>query len=69
MEHQEKQEKLQEIVDQEFLTKLIEVGKIYGHAGDYEEIIQFIMYLHKAKGIPLEWKEIWAAYGDEEDEE
>jgi hypothetical protein len=52
-------------LDDEFLKKLVEIARIYGWSGDYMEIGQFIMYLHKIAGINISHKDI-EPYEDDE---
>jgi len=54
----EDNKKIKELLDVEFLKKLTEIGKIYGWQGDYYEIGNFIIELHKIVGIDISHKEI-----------
>lgn len=38
--------KLDSLLDKDFLDRLVEVAKLYGHRGDVYEIIQFVEDLH-----------------------
>lgn len=51
-------EKIGKLLDDEFLEKLVEIARIYGWSGDYIEIGQFIIYLHKIAGINISHKDI-----------
>ena len=51
-------EKIGRLLDYEFLNKLVEIARIYGWSGDYMEIGEFIMYLHKIAGIKITHKDI-----------
>lgn len=55
MTEQEQQNKLKELLTEDFITKLIEVAKLYGWSGDAIEIAGFVegLYYH-ANGKPLE---------------
>lgn len=53
MTYSERDEKLKELIDIEFLNKLLEIGKLYGWSGDYHEIGEFIINLHKYKNIDI----------------
>ena len=53
MTHEEADEKIINLLDDEFLNKLLEVGKLYGWSGDYVEIGNFIEELHRKKGITI----------------
>lgn len=39
--------KLKSLLDKDFLAKLTEVAKLYGWAGDYSEIWDFVADLHE----------------------
>jgi len=51
MTEKEREERLVALLDDKFLNRLREVGKLYGWRGDYAEIGEFITELHKIKGI------------------
>ena len=57
MENKEGQ-KIVQLLDNEFLNKLVEIGRIYGWSGDYTEIGKFILYLHQIAGINISHKDI-----------
>ena len=46
----ERQQKLKPILTDEFLKTLVEAAKIYGWAGDYIEVCQFIEDLYEVAG-------------------
>lgn len=47
----EEDKKIKELLDDDFLAKLLEIGKLYGWRGDYVEIGSFIEALHQLHGI------------------
>ncbi len=47
----ERNKRLIDLLDEEFLKKLLEVGKLYGWQGDYHEIGCFIESLHSMKNM------------------
>lgn len=51
MTYSEASKRINELLDKEFLAKLVEVGKLYGWSGDYAEISGFIRELHGYVGI------------------
>lgn len=51
MTYNEADVKIRELINDEFLATLLEVGKLYGWTGDYVEIGQFIENLHAEHGI------------------
>lgn len=51
MTYTEAENKIKELLDNEFLDKLLEIGKLYGWSGDYVEIGSFIEQLHMYHGI------------------
>lgn len=52
MTYDEADQRIKELVDEEFLIKLTEIGRCYGWSGDYVEIGQFI-------------EELWRDFGKE----
>ena len=51
MTFDESEDKIKELLDKEFLDKLLEIGKLFGWSGDYIEISNFIEELHRYHGI------------------
>ena len=51
MTYTEAENKIKELLDKEFLDKLLEIGKLYGWSGDYVEIGYFIEKLHRYHGV------------------
>lgn len=51
MTYEESVNKIKDLLDKEFLDKLVEIGKLYGWKGDYHEIVDFIEELHNYHGI------------------
>jgi hypothetical protein len=51
MTYLESENKIKNLLDKGFLNRLLEIGKLYGWRGDYEEIWKFIEELHKLYGI------------------
>jgi len=49
----ERESKIIELCDKDFLDKLTEVAKLYGWAGDYVEIDSFIRYLCLYTDTPI----------------
>jgi hypothetical protein len=47
----EAENKIKQLLDKDFLDKLLEVGKLYGWSGDYHEIGSFIKELYRYHGI------------------
>ena len=58
MKEHEIESKLKSILSKEFLSNLVEVGRLYGWSGDYCEIGDFIMQLHNIKGIDIKQEDI-----------
>lgn len=48
----DKDSKLVSLLDNDFLTKLNEVGKLYGWCGDYFEIAEFVKAMYDRAGQP-----------------
>ena len=53
MTYSEADEKIKTILDKDFLDKLVELGKLYGWSGDYEEIYSFIEDLYEHTDLEL----------------
>jgi hypothetical protein len=51
MTYTEAENKIKELLDKDFLEKLLEIGKLYGWRGDYVEIGYFIEQLHRYHGF------------------
>ena len=51
MTYGEAENRMKELCDEQFLTKLTEVARLYGWSGDYIEIAAFIEKLYGLKGI------------------
>jgi len=51
-------QKIKKLLDKEFLDKLKEVGKLYGWTGDYCEIGNFIIDIHKIGEVEISHKEL-----------
>ena len=51
MTYEEANKKMKELLDQPFLDKLAEIGRLYGWSGDYHEIGDFIENLHYMKNV------------------
>jgi 23S rRNA A1618 N6-methylase RlmF len=49
---EERESKLKELCDEQFLAKLTEVAKLYGWDGDYVEIARFVEHLHAFNNLP-----------------
>jgi hypothetical protein len=64
MTYTEAETKIKELLDKEFLDKLLEIGKLYGWSGDYVEIGSFIEELHRLGGIDNVDTEPYQLHGD-----
>ncbi len=51
MTYLEAENRIKDLVDEGFLDKLAEIGRLYGWQGDYVEIKEFINTLHLHYGI------------------
>jgi hypothetical protein len=51
MTYSEAENRIIELLDKEFLARLLEISKLYGWNGDYVEIGSFIRELHESFGI------------------
>jgi hypothetical protein len=52
------EEKMKALVDDQFLTNLVELGRLYGWSGDYYEVAEFIMKLHEINGTEITHEEM-----------
>lgn len=53
MKEKEAENRIKELVDQEFLDKLVEVARIYGWSGDYTEVCKFIEEISSITRLPI----------------
>lgn len=54
MTYEEENKKIRTLLgDDDFLERLREIARIYGWAGDYTEIGEFLRYLYKSKDLEV----------------
>lgn len=54
----DKEVKIDILLDEDFLKRLAEIGRLYGWSGDYCEIGDFIMELHRIGGVDISHEDI-----------
>ena len=52
-DYPDNEEKIQELLDKDFLERLLLIARLYGWQADYYEIINFIEDLYNLKGMEI----------------
>ena len=65
MTTKEAEDKIRGLLDDDFLSRLLEIGRLYGWKGDYIEIASFIEDLHRFHEIDKIDTTIYDVWDDE----